>query len=393
MNVTVKASSFAPSFNGPEGQEDMPYLLTPGPLTTSRGVKLAMLADFGSRDLEFRGIVKDIRQALLRMAGCGPSYECVIMQGSGTFAIEAALGSFFPAKRQKTLVVMNGAYGERAARILERIGRPVTTIDKGDSAAPSAEEVAAALDADRNISHVFVVHCETTSGIINPIEAIAKEVKARNRVVMVDAMSSFGAIPLNMEATGVDIMVSSSNKCIEGVPGFSYVIVRRDLLEASKGRCHSTVLDLHEQWIALEKTGQFRFTPPTHAIVAFQQALKEHAAQGGVAARSARYRRNADILVQGMREMGFQTLLVDEHAGPIIQTFLMPRDPNFDFERFYELLRQRGFAIYPGKLTRRPSFRIGTIGHVDETVMTNVLQAIRDVLRDMKVTDLQPLEA
>ena len=393
MNISTKTVSFAPAFNGPEGQEDMPYLLTPGPLTTSRGVKLAMLADYGSRDIEFRGIVKNIRKSLVRMAGCGPSYECVIMQGSGTFAIEAALGSFFPAKRYKTLVVMNGAYGERAAKILERMGRAVVTIDKGDSAAPSPDEVAAALDADRYISHVFVVHCETTSGIINPIEAIAKSAKARNRTIMVDAMSSFGAIPIDMEGLGIDIMVSSSNKCIEGVPGFSYVIVKRELLEASKGHCHSTVLDLHEQWMTLEKTGQFRFTPPTHAMVAFQQALKEHAAQGGVAARNARYRRNADILVKGMRELGFQTLLSDEEAGPIIQTFLTPRDPNFDFERFYEMLRQRGFAIYPGKLTKRPSFRIGTIGSIDETVMNNVLQAIRDVLRDMKVTDLQPLEA
>jgi 2-aminoethylphosphonate-pyruvate transaminase len=393
MNVTAKSASFAPAFNGPEGQEDMPYLLTPGPLTTSRGVKLAMLADYGSRDVEFRGIVKDIRKSLMRMAGCGPSYECVIMQGSGTFAIEAALGSFFPAKRQKTLVVMNGAYGERAAKILERMGRPVVTIDKGDSAAPTPDEVAAALDADRNISHVFVVHCETTSGIINPIEAIAKSAKSRNRIIMVDAMSSFGAIPVDMEGANIDIMVSSSNKCIEGVPGFAYVIVKRELLEASKGHCHSTVLDLYDQWAGLEKNGQFRFTPPTHALAAFQQALKEHASQGGVAARGARYRRNADLLVKGMREMGFQTLLSDAEAGPIIQTFLTPRDPNFEFERFYEMLRQRGYAIYPGKLTKRPSFRIGTVGHIDEIVMTNVLVAIREVLREMKVTDMTPLEA
>ncbi len=210
---------------------------------------------------------------------------------------------------------------------------------------------------------------------------------------MIDAMSSFGAIQVDMDGLGIDIMVSSSNKCIEGVPGFSYALVKRELLEASKGHCHSTVLDLYEQWTVLEKTGQFRFTPPTHAIVAFQQALKEHASQGGVAARGARYRRNADLLVKGMREMGFETLLADAEAGPIIQTFLTPRDPNFDFERFYEMLRQRGFAIYPGKLTKRPSFRIGTIGHIDETVMTNVIHAIRDVLREMKVTDMQPLEA
>ena len=386
------AQRLVPLFRGPEGQEDMPYLLTPGPLTTSRTVKLAMLADYGSRDVEFREVVAGIRRRLLALAGCGEDYECVIMQGSGTFAIEAALGCFCPDKRNKTLVVANGAYGDRAAKILERIGRPVTKIDKGDSAAPSVADVTAALDADRSISHVWIIHCETTSGIVNPVDDIARAVKERGLVIMVDAMSSFGAVPLDMAACGIDVMVSSSNKCIEGVPGFSYVLCRRGMLDECKGRCHSVVLDLHEQWKGLEANGQFRFTPPTHALVAFHQALKEHEEQGGVAGRQARYARNAQVLVGGMRELGFATLLNDNEAGPIIQTFLTPRDPNFDFEAFYEALRLRGFAIYPGKLTKRPSFRIGTIGKIDEGVMRNVLKAIRDVLLDMRVTDLNPLE-
>jgi 2-aminoethylphosphonate-pyruvate transaminase len=378
-------------FDGPPGQEDMPYLLTPGPLTTSRSVKATMLADWGSRDIEFRRVVAEIRQGLLDLAGCDGSYECVIMQGSGTFAIEAALGSFCPRADAKTLVIANGAYGDRAAAILARLGRPVAKIDKGDSAAPSAEEVAAALDADATISHVWVIHCETTSGIVNPIAEIAHAAKARGKLVMVDAMSSFGALPLDMK-DGYDVMVSSSNKCIEGVPGFSYVLVKRDMLVASKGMSHSVVLDLYEQWKGLEANGQFRFTPPTHALVAFHQAMKEHAEEGGVPARGGRYRRNADILIRGMRAMGFATLLSDNEAGPIIQTFLTPRDPNFDFEQFYEELRRRGFAIYPGKLTKRPSFRIGTIGKVDEKVMTGVLKAIAEVLAEMRVTDLSPLE-
>ena len=378
-------------FSGPPGQEDMPYLLTPGPLTTSRTVKAAMLADWGSRDIEFRRVVSEIRQGLLALAGADDSYECVIMQGSGTFAIEAALGSFCPKAETKTLVIANGAYGDRAAAILKRLGRPVTKIDKGDSAAPSAEETAAALDADPSISHVWVIHCETTSGIVNPIAEIAHAAKARGKVVMVDAMSSFGALALDMKS-GFDVMVSSSNKCIEGVPGFSYVVVKRDMLVASKGMSHSVVLDLYEQWTGLEANGQFRFTPPTHALVAFHQAMREHAEEGGVAARGARYQRNAQLLIKGMREMGFSTLLSDNEAGPIIQTFLTPRDPNFDFERFYEELRQRGFAIYPGKLTKRPSFRIGTIGKVDETVMKGVLKAITEVLSGMNVKDLAPLE-
>ena len=378
-------------YTGPEGQEDMPYLLTPGPLTTSRTVKAAMLADWGSRDVEFRKLVADIRKGLLKLAGCDESYECVIMQGSGTFAIEAALGCFCPAEGAKTLVVANGAYGDRAAAILKRIGRPVVKIDKGDSAAPTPDEVAAQLDADPEISHVWVIHCETTSGIVNPIHDIAKVVKARHKVFMVDAMSSFGALPLDM-GVGMDVMVSSSNKCIEGVPGFSYVLVKRGMLEASKGKCHSVVLDLFEQWKGLEANGQFRFTPPTHALVAFHQAMREHEQEGGVPARGERYARNAALLIYGMREMGFTTLLSDNEAGPIIQTFLTPRDPHFDFEKFYEALRVRGFAIYPGKLTKRPSFRIGTIGKVDEGVMKATLTAIREVLSDMKVTDMTPLE-
>lgn len=391
--ATALAASFIPTFNGPEGQEDMPYLLTPGPLTTSRGVKIAMLADYGSRDIEFREIVKRIRASLLDLAHCGPNYECVIMQGSGTFAIEAALGSFCPAKRYKTLVVCNGAYGERAAKILNRLGRPVVTLDKGDSEAPTPEDIVAALNADRTISHLWLVHCETTSGIINPIEAICKAVQGRALTIMVDAMSSFGAIPIDMTAWNIDVMVSSSNKCIEGVPGFSYVLAKRSLLDESEGRCHSTVLDLYEQWTVLEKTGQFRFTPPTHALVAFQQALLEYAHAGGIAARSARYKHNAEVLVKGMREMGIETLLRDDEAGPIIQTFLTPRDPNFHFDTFYEALRQRGYAIYPGKLTKRPSFRIGTIGQIDEAVIRGALAAIREVFAEMKVTDMHPLES
>jgi len=383
--------SFAPAYTGPEGQEDMPWLLTPGPLTTSREVKLAMLADWGSRDIEFRGVIAEIREQLLDIAGATDGYECVPMQGSGTFAIEAALAGFCPkGRKKKTLVVSNGAYGQRAARILDRLARPVTIIDKGDSRAPTAGEVERALIADRDIRTVFVVHCETTSGIVNPIEKIAEMVKGQGRTLIVDAMSSFGALPLDMGELGIDVMVSSSNKCIEGVPGFAYVICRRDLLEASEGRYHSLVLDLYDQWQAMQKNGQFRFTPPTHALVAFHAALKAFIAEGGVEGRRERYAANRDVLVDGMRTLGFETLLPDTVAGPIIQTFLTPADAKFDFDTFYEALRARGYAIYPGKLTRTPSFRIGTIGRLDEAVMHGVVQAVREVLREMGVTSAAP---
>ncbi len=382
-----------PRFAGPPGQEDMPYLLTPGPLTTSRTVKIAMLADYGSRDAEFRAIVAEIRRELKRLAGGTDAHVCVIMQGSGTFAIEAALGSLAPAKKKKTLVIANGNYGDRAAAILETLGRPLVKIDKGDSTAPSAEEVKAALDADADISHVWLVHCETTSGIVNPIEHIGRVVREANRIYMVDAMSSFGALPIDMLGDSIDVMVSSSNKCIEGVPGFSYVILRRDLLIASEGKSHSVVLDLFAQWKGLESNGQFRFTPPTHALVAFRQALRELELEGGIAMRRARYQRNAEELIIRMRAMGFTPLLKDDVAGPIIQTFLTPRDPKFDFELFYESLRQRGFAIYPGKLTKRPSFRIGTIGQINDKVIKRLALAVEDVLKTMDVQEFTPKEA
>ena len=229
--MTVGTNMVRPIYKGPDGQEDMPYLLTPGPLTTSRAVKLAMLADWGSRDPEFRQIIRSIRSDLLRLAQAGADSECVLMQGSGTFAIEAALGSFAPGRGRKTLVLVNGNYGERAVQILEHIKRPYSRIDTGDSAPIVAEDVAAALDGDPDIQLVFLVHCETTSGIINPLKEVARAVKLRGRILMVDAMSSFGALPVSMAEDGIDVLVSSSNKCIEGVPGFSYALCRRDLLD------------------------------------------------------------------------------------------------------------------------------------------------------------------
>ena len=377
-------------FNGPEGQEDMPYLLTPGPLTTSRGVKLAMLADWGSRDVEFRKVVLDIRRELLRIAGCDDTYECVIMQGSGTFAIEAALGSLAPQRRKKTLVLANGAYGERAAKILEVLARPHERVSKTDTTQIQPQHFTRVLDADASLTHVWLIHCETTSGIVNPLSDLAREIKSRGRLLMVDAMSSFGALEINMARDGIDVLVSSSNKCIEGVPGFSYVLLKRELLVACEGQSHSVVLDLFEQWKSLQANGQFRFTPPTHALVAFHQALQELEQEGGTQMRLRRYQRNASVLINGLSELGLVPLLSGNEAGPIIQTFLTPSDPNFKFEDFYERLRSRGFAIYPGKLTQRDSFRIGTIGQLNEEVMERVVDAIKHVLSEMNVKDMTP---
>jgi 2-aminoethylphosphonate-pyruvate transaminase len=377
-------------FKGPEGQEDMPYLLTPGPLTTSRGVKFAMLADWGSWDQELKFIVADMRRRLLKLAACDDNYTCVLMQGSGSFAIEAALGSFAPIGRRKMLMISNGAYGERAIQMMERLNRPHEILRYGDDEKPKLAEIEALLDTDPGIASVFLVHCETTSGLINPMRDIVAAVKKRERSIILDAMSSFGAIPIDTAALGIDVLVSSANKCIEGVPGFAFVLCRWDLLKASKDRCHSLALDLYDQWRYMEKTGQFRYTPPTHALVAFYQALKEHEKEGSIAGRLARYVRNRDTLLAGMKRLGFHTLLAPEDSGPIIQTFLTPRDRKFDFQRFYDGLKARGFVIYPGKLTKRPSFRIGNIGQVDPKVMQALVEAVRDTLREMGVRDMTP---
>lgn len=278
-----------------------PYLLTPGPLTTSMATKEAMLRDWGSWDADFNRITAEVRQQLVAMAGVqDDSYTCIPLQGSGTFSVEAALATAI-ARNGKALLLMNGAYGKRAAQTLDYLGRDYLTLDKGDYLPPQPEEVAELLDAHPEITDVFLVHCETSSGILNPLREIAAVVKARGKGLIVDAMSSFGAVPVTVDQVPFDVLVSSANKCIEGIPGFGFVIIRRALLEQATGRAHSLSLDLLEQWRYMERTGQWRFTPPTHSVVAFHKALEQHAAEGGVAGRLARYTSNRDKLVAGMR--------------------------------------------------------------------------------------------
>jgi len=367
-----------------------PYLLTPGPLTTSFEVKEAMLRDWGSRDGEFIAMTAEMRERLLAIAELsGETHDCVPMQGSGTFAVEAMLGSFL-SPESKALVLVNGAYGQRIVKILQRIGRNHAVIDKGDYLPPRGAEVAATLAADSDITHVIVVHCETSSGILNPIEEIAQAAEKAGCKLFIDAMSAFGAIPANVR---YDALAASSNKCIEGVPGIGFVIAPKTELEAAKGQCHSLSLDVHDQWVGLNNNGQWRFTPPTHVLAAFVEALRRHDMEGGVSARGARYMRNQNVLVEGMRNIGFETLLSDEWLSPIIITFFNPTHPAFDFNRFYDLIREKGIVIYPGKLTVADSFRIGCIGQLDEDVMRQVVDAAAAALKELGVENASPPEA
>ena len=364
-------------------------LLTPGPLTTSAAVKQAMLHDWGSRDAAFIRINREVLERLTELAGGGDDTVTVPLQGSGTFAVEAMISNFVP-RQGKLLLLVNGAYGKRAKRIAEIAGLAHEVMETAEHQPPSPVALAARLEAEPEISHVFLVHCETTSGILNPLPEIAQVTRRYERALLVDAMSAFGAIAIDARRLGLTALAASSNKCLEGVPGLGFVICRKDALAATAGNAKSLALDLHDQWSALEKTGQWRFTPPIHVIAALHQALAEHRAEGGVAGRCQRYTGNCRLLVEGMRQLGFQTLLPDGLQAPIIVTFHMPADRNFAFQTFYDRLKELGYVIYPGKLTVADSFRIGCIGHIGRTQIEGALKAIRMVLAEMHVSRLAP---
>jgi 2-aminoethylphosphonate-pyruvate transaminase len=360
-------------------------LFTPGPLTTSRTVKQAMLSDLGSRDLQFIQRVAEIRQRLLQLADVSKGeYEAILMQGSGTFSLEAVVSSTIPPDG-KLLVIVNGAYGRRTEAIAKTLKIPTVALNTPEDGKPDLRQIETALTADPTITHVAVVHCETTSGILNPVEAIGTLVKQAGRRYFVDAMSSFGAVPLDLAECAVDYMVTSSNKCIEGVPGFGIVLAKRTSLLQTEGYARSLSLDLLAQWQGLEKDGQFRFTPPTHAMLAFHQALLELEAEGGVAARAARYRANHETLMAGMRALRFEEYLKPEDQSYIITSFRYPKHPNFCFEQFYKALNEKGYVIYPGKVGSADCFRIGSIGRIFPSDVRDLLAAIRETMTEMGI--------
>lgn len=359
-------------------------LFTPGPLTTSLSVKQAMLHDAGSWHFEFNELVAGVREDVLALAGVSRAtgWECVLMQGSGTFGVESVITSTIPPDG-KLLVVSNGAYGERIGQMAAVARIPHQMLRFPEDEPPTAAEVEGALTTDPGISQVALVHCETTTGILNPVAEIGQVVKRHGRVFAVDAMSSFGGLPLDLEAAGIDYLISSANKCVEGVPGFSFVLARRAALLATEGWARSLSLDLLGQWKGFEKNGQFRFTPPTHALLAFAQALRELADEAGIAARNARYAANHRTLLAGMSALGFRPLLRSEVQSPIITAFHFPKDDAFGFDAFYRRLSDRGMIIYPGKLTQVNTFRIGTIGRLFPADLEQLVQAVSGALRDL----------
>ena len=361
-------------------------LFTPGPLTTSLSVKQAMLHDAGSWHFEFNAKVKWIREKILEIAGLSgeAGWETVPLQGSGTFGVEAVFATCVPSDG-KVAVLANGAYGERMVLMLQLLKIDHVVFRTPENIPNDHQALDQALAADKTVTHVAQVHCETTTGILNPINETGAVVKRHRRRFVVDAMSSFGGIPIDWAAAGMDYLVSSANKCIEGVPGFSFVICRREALLACEGCARSLSLDLLDQFKGLEKNGQFRYTPPTHSILAFEQALQELEQEGGVVARGARYRHNHDVLVNGMTALGFRPYLDPSAQSFIITSFHFPDHPRFAFDEFYRRLSDKGFIIYPGKISRANTFRIGSIGRIFPRDIEALLGAVGSALREMEI--------
>jgi 2-aminoethylphosphonate-pyruvate transaminase len=362
------------------GDVSAPLLFTPGPLTTSRGVKAAMQRDLGSRDEKFIHTIDRVHDRLLALAGVSRAdgHAAVLMQGCGTFAVEAMLGTFVPPNG-RVLVVENGAYGKRMLDIARVLGISWAAVSSSPTEPASPETIARVLDGDPGTTHVALVHCETTSGVINPLSSIARVAHDAGCGVLVDAMSSFGAMPIDVRADHIDVLVASSNKCLEGVPGVAFAIARESVLQSAPPP-RSVSLDFAAQWRGFERDGQFRFTPPTHVILALEQALSELEREGGISGRAARYRANHERLVSGMRALGFRTIVDPAYQSDVITSFLYPDDPGFSFEDFYARLRDRNFVIYPGKLMGVPCFRIGTIGRIYPEDIDALLAAVRGTI-------------
>ncbi len=364
-----------------------PILLTPGPLTTSARTRQAMLVDWGSWDDRFNQLTASLCRQLLAIVNGSDSHHCVPLQGSGTFAVEAAIGTLVP-RDGKVLVLINGAYGKRLAKICEVLGRDFSTFETAEDEPTTAADVERLLQADPAISHVALIHCETSTGILNPLAQIAQVVADHGKRLIIDAMSSFGALPIDAREIPFDALIAASGKCLEGVPGMGFVFARKESLAQAAGNAHSLAMDLHDQHAYMAKTGQWRFTPPTHVVAALHEALLQYHEEGGLPARLARYSDNCQTLLQGMGELGLHSFLPASIQAPIIVTFHAPKDPRYQFKDFYERVKAKGFILYPGKLTQVETFRVGCIGHVDRSGMQAAVAAVAQVLREMEVLDI-----
>ena len=366
-----------------------PILLTPGPLTTTLRTKLAMLKDWGSWDADFNAVTARLRAQLLDIVHGHDSHVVVPLQGSGTFSVEAAVATVVP-RDGHVLVLDNGAYCKRAAKLTQMMGRRASVLPFAEDEPVSAPALAARLAEDASITHVVLIHCETGTGVENPLAEVAAVCERAGRGLIVDAMSSFGALPIDARTMRFDALVAASGKCLEGVPGMGFVFVRKAVIDGCAGHSQSLAMDLHDQYVYMERTGQWRFTPPTHVMVALAEAVAQFLEEGGQPARLERYRGNCRVLVDGLVALGLKPFLRPEVQAPIIVTVHAPADPAYDFKRFYAGAKARGFILYPGKLTEVETFRVGCIGAIGANEMRQAVHAIGETLREMGIGEQLP---
>jgi 2-aminoethylphosphonate-pyruvate transaminase len=364
-------------------------LLTPGPLTTTLRTKLAMLKDWGSWDADFNAVTANLRTRLLDIVHGHDTHVLVPLQGSGTFSVEAAVATLVP-RSGHVLVPDNGAYCKRAAKLTQMMGRRATVLPFAEDAPVSAAALDDQLTRDPSITHVVLVHCETGTGVENPLAAVAQVCERHGKGLIVDAMSSFGALPIDVRYIRFDALVAASGKCLEGVPGMGFVFIRKAVLDACAGNSQSLAMDLHDQHVYMDKTGQWRFTPPTHVVAALAEAVTQFVEEGGQPARLKRYTDNCQTLLDGMAALGFKPFLKPEVQAPIIVTFHAPAHAAYDFKRFYAAAKQRGFILYPGKLTQIETFRVGCIGAIGRNEMRQAVHAVADTLRELGIPNGAP---
>lgn len=357
-------------------------LLTPGPLTTTATVKEEMLFDHCTWDEDYKNITQKLRSDLLNLAQVtSDDYTTVLMQGSGTFGVEAMMTTFIGPDDQ-CLIITNGAYGERIETIAKVGGLNYLAYHEAYDTIPQESIIDELLRENSTITHVVMVHCETTTGILNDIEMVGKLCSKYGKHFLVDTMSSFGGIEIPMKDYHIDVLVSSANKCIQGVPGFSFVIAHLPLLKSCEGQASTLSLDLYDQWKTMDKDGKWRFTSPTHTVLAFSKALDELHAEGGIPKRNKRYLENNTLLINNLDSIGFKSYIKKEWQSPIITTFLFPEN-NFVFEDMYNYVKKRGYAIYPGKLTKIDTFRLGNIGEIYKEDIACLTAIFKDYMEEL----------
>lgn len=350
-------------------------LLTPGPLTTSLETKKAMMVDMGTRDGDYQSLIQDLREKLLSLGhGDKKEYAVVFMQGSGTFGVESVLTSVV-AKDSKVLILSNGAYGNRMAKICKKAKVPFEEVNFSMIEELKQEEIEP-LIAKTEFTHVAYVHCETTAGILNNITMIQQLICKYQKISIVDAMSSFASVDINITDLNIDYLITSSNKCLHGVPGAAIIFAKRSQLETCENISDSLSLDLYEQYRYMEdQPGSFRFTSPTHVLLALHHAVEELLETGGIQQRNQRYHKIQDQIHQAMSEAGFISLLPKAIQSPVITTYLYPE--NFDFSQFYDYFKEHGFLLYSGKLPQYDAFRIGNIGEISDEDVTRFIQLLK----------------